>query len=379
MIPREEANRLLADLQGRGITAPVHSGVKIDEDKAEVTSGVTSVLSDPDTLLRERGLDPADWEVTHLKVNEWDGPNGEPLKQLTVNVRKLAHSFFLQPAFVPDDYVAPPKSEPTDQESELVVLVGDQQAPYHDHDLHRVFCDWLAENTPNRGVLMGDTVDFPDISRHPKNPDHDRTVQECLNSGYLLLRDYVQRSENTRWTKIMGNHDERIRTHLLQYAPGLHNIRRADDGAPEAPALSLQHLLRLDALDIEFIDPEGPYTNAQTKISDKLAARHGWLTRKGSGASALGTLEHLGYSVVVGHTHRQSLVHKTTHDIDGTTATLAAAETGCMCRNDGLGYAVAPDWQQGFATATVYPDGTFKLDLATFVNGILYWRDQRYE
>ena len=49
-----------------------------------------------------------------------------------------------------------------------------------------------------------------------------------------------------------------------------------------------------------------------------------------------------------------------------------------MCRLD-LGYTVAPDWQQGFATATIYPDGTFKLDLATYVNNTLYWRDQRYE
>jgi hypothetical protein len=44
--------------------------------------------------LEERGLEPDEWDITHLKVNEWDGPYGEPLKQLTVNVRrKLTKTF----------------------------------------------------------------------------------------------------------------------------------------------------------------------------------------------------------------------------------------------------------------------------------------------
>jgi hypothetical protein len=50
-----------------------------------------------------------------------------------------------------------------------------------------------------------------------------------------------------------------------------------------------------------------------------------------------------------------------------------------MCRVDGgLGYVVNPDWQAGFATAVVWPDGSHVLELATFVDGALRWRDQRY-
>src|SRR5208283_445858 len=127
-------------------------------------------------------------------------------------------------------------------------------------------------------------------------------------------------------------------------------------------ALSPKFLLRLDELKIEYVDPEGPYALAQINLSPKLAVRHGWIARKGSGASALDTLEHLGYSVIVGHTHRQSLVYKTTHDIDGAPATLTAAEAGCMCRVnqtpiDGRrwpNYSPVPDWQQGFSTVTVH-------------------------
>lgn len=328
-------------------------------------------------------MSPDDWIVTGLKVNEWDGPNGDPCKQLTVHAkRKWEQLSIFSAASEPDTYVAPQKvtPEPSDL-PKLVVFVGDQQAPHHDPRLHELFCSWLEENKPEFGILMGDTMDFPDISRHAQNPEWDRTAQDCINSAYALLRDYVQSSTNTSWTKLMGNHDERIRSRLLNYFTNLYGLRRADipNEESEAPALCVSNLLRLEALGIGFVQPQGNYEHAQVQVSKYLAARHGWIAKKGSGSSALATLEQLGYSVMVGHTHRQSLVHKTTHDIDGKPSTLAAAETGCMCKiADGLGYTVAPDWQNGFATANIWPDGTFKIDLATFTNGKLYYRTQRY-
>lgn len=339
------------------------------------------VIPDSDEILRGRNLNPDEWEITSMRVNEWDGANGEPMTQLRVNVVKKT-SFSQDAWVIPDTFSVDhkPYQAPKDR-PELVVFVGDQQAPHQDMGLHKLFLQWLDDNTPDRGIMMGDTVDFPDISRHPGNPEWDHCVQECLNSAYLLLRDYVQSSTDTRWTKLIGNHDERIRARLLAHNTLLHDVRRADIPGDdrELPIWNIGHLLRLEALGIDLINPNGGYSHAQAKVSKRLAARHGWLAKKGSGASALSTLEHLGYSIVVGHTHRQSLVHKTTHDIDGELTTLAAAETGCMCRiQDGLGYTVAPDWQNGFATAAIWPDGTFKLDLATYVNGTLYWRDKRY-
>jgi hypothetical protein len=357
------------------------SSFQMDDDSATISNAPSDSLPGTDDLLTSRGLDPEEWVVTSVKVNEWDSPTGDTLKQLTVNAKRRPESFNLQPAYEPDDYVHPERSEPElGQDGQLVVFVGDQQAPRHDPELHERFLEWLDINQPERGVLMGDTVDFPDISRHPQNPEWDATAQECINSAYLLLRDYVQASTDTHWTKLMGNHDERIRTRLLNHMTNLYGIRRADIPGEdeEAPVWCVSNLLRLKDLGIDFVVPNGGYEHAQVRVSQNLSARHGWLARKGSGASALSTLEHLGYSIVVGHTHRQSLVHKTTHDIDDQLSTHAAAETGCMCKiQNGLGYTVAPDWQNGFATAQVYEDGTFKIDLATYVNGRLYWRDQR--
>lgn len=359
--------------------SPDSTGFKIEGDEAEVTSKPSSDAIDHEELLRSRGLDPDEWDVSHLTVNEWDSPTGEVMRQLKVVVRRKRPLEFLLPA-VEAPRIRHSTKRPPERDHQLVVFVGDQQAPYHDPQLHDLFCNWLEYNQPEYGVLLGDTVDFPDISRHPENPEWHVTAQECINAGYLILRDYVEASP-TDWTKLCGNHDERIRTRLLSYMTNLYGIRPADkpDQSQAPSAMSVRTLLHLDALGIEYIEPKGSYTHAQVKISDFLAARHGWIATKGGGSSALKTLEHLGFSVVVGHSHRQSLVHKTTHDINGSPYTLVAAESGCMCKiRDGLGFTVAPDWQQGFCTGTLWNDGTFKLDLATYIDGKLYYRDQRF-
>jgi hypothetical protein len=146
--------------------------------------------------------------------------------------------------------------------------------------------------------------------------------------------------------------------------------------------------MRLDELGINVIDCNGSYEHGQVNLSNKLAVRHGWIARQGSGTSALATLEHLRYSVIVGHTHRQSIVYKTTFDIEGNLTTLVAAEAGCMCRvEQNVGpdrrrfpsYAPSPDWQQGFVTADIWPDGKFVLTPAVYVNKVLLYGDQRYE
>lgn len=353
------------------------AGMKIAGDEGTVTSKASTALPDHETLIKERGLDPNDWEVDRMTINEWDSPTGDVLRQLKVGIKRLRPLELPQPARS-DGWKAPKKAAKEKGTSSLVVMVGDQQAPFHDPDLHEKFCAWLKHNKPDEGVLIGDTVDFSEISRHRHKPEWVGQTQVCLDAGYTLLRDYVDSSLNTHWQKLVGNHDIRIRTTLIDHAMDLYGLRRACSPT-EHSVWSIPHLLRLDELGIAYVDPEGEWEQGQVKLSSKLAVRHGWIARKGSGQSALATLEHLGYSVVVGHTHRQSLVHKTTHDIDGNTSTLAGVEAGCMCKIEGgLGYAVAPDWTNGFVTAVIYPDGKFKIDLATYVNGSLFWRDQRY-
>lgn len=361
-----------------GVYKPEQTRLKIDGDDGEVTSVPTTTPNDPELVMMEHGLDPEDWNVDGVIINGWDSPTGDRLRQLKVQLKRAKPIELVYPART-EGYKPMKIKLPKKQGAKTVVFVGDQQAPYHHIGLHKAFCQFLADVQPHEGVLIGDTMDFPVISRHPAEPVWAATTQECLDAAYFLLCDYVKASEGTSWKKLAGNHDERLRRSIIDRVPDLHQLRRAPSNVGPLSIFSPAFLLRLDELGVEYIDPAGGYNAAQLQVSPHLAARHGWIARKGSGASALATLEHLGYSIIVGHTHRQSLVHKTRHDIHGELSTLAAVETGCMCRiEEGLGYTVAPDWQNGFATASIWPDGSFKIDLATFVNGVLYWRDRRY-
>lgn len=363
--------------------------LEVREDEA--TIGLTNSrewkdsLNDTDALLRERGLDPDDWEVTDCSVSEWDSATtpGITNKRLKVQLKRKKMMRMVVPSRVElgKVFVHSVARDRQQDKPRLVVLAGDQQAPYHNEHLHSLFCAWLQANRPEQGVLLGDTIDLPVISRHPDEPDWAATTQECVDAAGQLLLDYVQSSEETAWTKLPGNHDERLRRAIINRLGDFYGLRPAQvESLPDHPPIhDPVHLLRLDELGIDYIRPKGSYEHGQFRVSKFLSARHGWLVRKGAGASAHATLDHLGHSVAVGHTHRQALVHQSKFNIDGKVVVNAAVETGCMCRiEEGLGYAVAPDWQNGFATATIWPDETFKLDLATYVDNTLYWRDQRY-
>lgn len=376
------------------------------EVKGEVAQGATSPstiplrLDDEKAILTEVGLDPETWTITHVTNKRWEGPNsakavdnGGPAKityyQTNWSAKKIKPDVqIIAPRT--DGWVKPKSINPKTSKG-LFVVVGDQQAPFHDRGLHQAFVSWIETNKPEKGFIIGDSIDIPDISRHRIDPANNAAVNECLQSGYDMFRDYVTASLSTKWQKLIGNHDERIINLLIDQPKNnaLIGLKRPD--TPDArgeEVLSLSHLMRIDEIGIELVDPHGAYDLGQINITDKIAVRHGWLARKGAGATALATIEHLGYSVIVGHVHRQGLVSKTKHEIDGAVRTIIGVEAGCMCRVDQKvgednriwpNYTPAPDWQQGFATVQVWDDGTFKVDLATFVNGKLIWRDQQYQ
>jgi hypothetical protein len=365
-------------LRGPKAGAPVETGA------VELT---VERLGDIAAALRSRGLDPDEWVVIRLVVNAWEGfykrdaesHETVPLRQLKITLRPRL-DMLLRPAEtnnIPKRDVKRPRQKST-KSPRLVVFVGDEQAPYHDLQLQVLFREWLAANKPDEGVHLGDLMDLPTVSRHRPNPLWNASVQECVQAGYEILRGYVEASPTTQWKALPGNHDERLRDYQLQRAPELFGVRAADldDRELAAAAYSLPALLHLDQLGISWSGSHGDYEHAQIDVSPELVARHGWVT---GANSAEKTVRRLGLNVVVGHTHRQR-VHYITEERRRETLVTLAVEAGCMCQVDGgLGYVINPDWQAGFAVATVWPDGSFAIDHATYRDGVLRWRDQRYE
>ena len=217
----------------------------LDGDDAKIVSRVHAVhdldsekLNTPENLLRERGLDPDEWEITHMKVNEWDAMTSDKaegdnrivtMKQLTVNLKRRVPLDLVVPARMPGNYIRelPKARSQYDDEVRTVVFVGDQQAPKHDKRLHDLFLEWMDYNRPDEGIMMGDAGDFSRLSKYADNPEWDEEVQECIDSVYMIKRETVQASPTTTWTMIEGNHDTRLRTMVLNKLPAIYGLRKA--------------------------------------------------------------------------------------------------------------------------------------------------------
>lgn len=359
-------------------------GLKVKGDLIElVTEPTPYELGDIEGLLRDRGLDPDDWEIGYATVNEWDQYAGrdeadnEPrvikLRQLKVSLKRKADLDWLFPAVEVEKRWRQPrrKRKPSDQ---LAVICGDQQATYHDEALHEAFCRWLADVQPNLGGLTGDTMDMPTISRHPDRPHWNATPQDCINGAYRLLSDYRDASPKTRWKKLLGNHDKRLENEMLARAERMYGLAPAQipDAAPNLPSYSVRNLLHLDALDIELVGLEGEkWELFEMTLAPGVVVRHKLPTKEKAGR--------LGRTIFAGDSHRQSVRPVTFWDGD-EPRTETMVEVGCMCQiGRGLGYVDHPDWQQGFATAALAKDGSVVgIDLAKWDGSRLVWRGDRW-
>jgi hypothetical protein len=333
----------------------------------------------PEKLLRRVGLDPDEWTVTNVKAREgtWGSPDS-PNEQirLEVSVRPKLGGLKL-----PDMKGWKPLPKPKarkGKEPQTTVVCGDHHAPHHDKTLHRLFCEYLADEQPDLIEVNGDLLDFADISRHRQMPKtgpggeypFTNTVNECLQAGFNILLDYRTACPNAQIRAKLGNHDCRLFYTLADNLKGLYDITAAGD---DTPALSLRKLLRLDELHIELVEKD--WERATTRINRRVTALHGYSTTKNPGQKMLNDLTG---STLQGHSHRISLNYRTSHDPDDGTETRLAGECGCMCEIDqGLGYATNVDWQQGAMLVKTWPDNDFTVAPLVYLPGRLLLPDGR--
>lgn len=334
----------------------------------------------PEALLKRVGLNPDEWRITNVKARggHYGNPQ-EPNSQLRLEVSVQP---ILAPAFkLPElaGWKPLPKPKPRKGKGpKTTVVCGDHHVPHHDKTLHRLFCEFLADEQPDEIEMNGDLFDFADISRHRQMPatgpageyPYTNSVNECLQAGFNVAADYRTASPNSRIRVKFGNHDIRLYHALVDNLKGLYDITAAND---EVPALSLRKLARFDELHIELIEKD--WEKATTRVNRRLTALHGYSTAKNPGDKML---TELTGSTLQGHSHRLSLNYRTSHDPDDGTETRLAGECGCMCEiEEGLGYATAPNWQQGFIIVKSWADDDFTVAPAIYLPGRLLLPDGR--
>ena len=339
------------------------------EGVVEEGNGTKSGIVQPDSpwsaedVIRFYGDDPAECEILGKRGTFWGDPE-KPNHHLRVNwIRKDA---MVRPADT-DSWSPPPKPRRRKREKYLdAVVISDHHAPHHEPTFHRLFLEYLRDAQPGLIEVNGDLLDFSTISRHRERDGYAQSVNECLDAGFGILRDYREVCPDSQIRFKRGNHSERIQNLILDQAPGLHNVRPANE---DTPALSLRRLLHLDELHVEYIDE--PWDQAKTRLSKKLTARHGFSTSKNAGDAML---DKLSGSTIQGHDHRLGMTFRTEHpsDDDDPLRVRMGVQGGCACViPGGLGYVNGgqPNWQNGCMGFRIWPDGDFHTSPGVYVKG----------
>lgn len=376
-------------------------GVTRRNNTAEVTLPVGADRDKIQAMLQARGMHPEDWSLDRVTVNEWEGfhldEQGETVV-VTLHQTKAYLTHLPKPEETPWGRfieglrsLTPPRKPPARLKapaggSLTWALFGDDQAPFVNWPLHELLCEALRVIQPDGLLHMGDLADLPDISRHkPRPPDTDFAagVQKCINVSYRIQAERVQAAGPKSFGRrflLRGNHDARFDTALLERLPQIFGLTRAPiDGETPEQLLTVYYLARLDELGFTAVtDPQGDYPYGTYQLADELLATHGWKAVRGAGNSARASIEALNSGIIVGHTHRLGLSHETRWSPQGDPLVYTAAESGTIADPRGLGYTRYPDWQPGFLTVTVRPDGSHHVDLASFRGDTLRWRDQAW-
>lgn len=227
-------------------------------------------------------------------------------------------------------------------DAERHVMIGDTHGMYVNQKVWATVLDFIRDFKPHQINMLGDIVDFYDISRFDKDPNRRMVLgQEVAFTDEVILSEVRRAAPKAAIYWKGGNHEERLQKYLWTRAPELASLR----------GLDMRELFRLRQHNIEYVGPDQDLSIGNVTLT------HGHLVRKHSGWTAKAMLEDLGTSVIHNHTHRLGAMYKT--DRSGS---YIAFENGCLCVFD-MGYLNGtPNWQSGFSVGWKLPNGQFHFE-----------------
>lgn len=227
---------------------------------------------------------------------------------------------------------------------------------FHDEDAMSVFLNVAYEYQPDEIDLLGDMLDLPSQGKYAKEATFSNTTQMAIDYLYEWLAKLRAACPDAAITIIEGNHDKRMQNFIEMNTLAAFGLRRA--ATNEDPVMSIPFLLRLDELDINYIDAYPTATKWDNATTRNI---HG--TRASSVGSTtsqyIKELPHI--NTWAGHTHRVEITYKSVIGPWGEPIESYSANAGCLCKTDGTvpsvkgaigadgthGHTVE-DWQTGF-------------------------------
>lgn len=226
---------------------------------------------------------------------------------------------------------------------ETIVVIPDTHYPAHDRKALNAVIGFIGDIQPDQVIHIGDLMDYPQPSRWTKDTraEFEGSVytdsEKCVNEFLKPLREAYSGPVGIH----EGNHDERTRVYMEKYAPAL----------AQTDMFDFDKLCRFDEFGID-------------KLPDFYDVAPGWITTHGhrggirlnqnGGMTAVNGGIKLNKSVVMGHTHRQGISHRTT-GIGGQQDRITGVEVGNLMDQTKAGYLKGGtgNWQTGFGVLEV--------------------------
>lgn len=349
-----------------------------------VTEDGKNFFTDPSEILEEHGFDTDQYVVDSLKVKSAEKTNAlgdmehtstvTAVFKPTVSADDLPEVIFNRPNI---NLKARERSQHYGGEK-LWVFTSDQHAGAHEDPVaHELVCKFISSVEPHHFAILGDLLDYNSISRFsPKLDVWTAGVDECIKTAQGMLNDYVSSlSEDAECYYLHGNHEDRMMNYINAKAPHLAKLRDPSSGYS---IFSERFLLNFDALGFKQVGDVYPYGRLEI-VPDELYAIHGHKTGPRSGAAALKHGERTTHSLLLGHTHSQSMMYRTLYEgVSPKTQTIAEIGHLSSPSWEGHGYAPENNWQQGGATVSVHSDGSYHIEHFTIRDKALFWRGERW-
>ncbi len=235
--------------------------------------------------------------------------------------------------------------------------------PTHDEEALSISMAIIKKLNPDRIIMVGDNLDFPEFGKYRLSPAYAITTQASIDRATTLCAELRAAAPNAVIDWISGNHEERLVNFILDNAKVSFGLRRGN--TPDSwPCLSVPYLCRFNDYGVNYV---AGYPAGQVWINQRLKVIHGNKVRS-NGSTAHAYLNDSKVSVIYGHIHRREWAERSREDWDGAK-TIMAASPGTLARCDGAvpstkggmdldgrPMTIVEDWQQGLAVVS-YEDG----------------------
>lgn len=229
-------------------------------------------------------------------------------------------------------------------------LLYDIHIPYHHKEHLKIAINALKEAKVNEVFLMGDVVDFAELSKFEKKKS-ERNLDQEIDIAQTFLENLTRYMPNVKVTWKEGNHEFRLERYKMRKE------------SPEAfnKLLTFDNVLALKDFGVAHID------NFTAIRAGKLFIIHGHELAGGGENVSRNKMKRAMANIIFGHSHlSQEHLVKT---MDGSYLGSWGVGSLCLPSPD---YNPYNQWVNGFAIVTLNTDGNFVVDNKKIIDGKIF-------